>query len=84
MDPRSMDNLKDHPVPWTTPYFQKQIAPVSVNVRLGTWYRTYTYGTQYPVPAFLYVIEAFASYDGPAGACEILVFSSWILLDIIF
>ena len=32
----------------------------------------------------LYVNEAFASYDGPAGACEVLVFSSWILLDIIF
>ena len=32
----------------------------------------------------LSVIEAFASYDGPAGACEVLVFSSWILLDIIF
>ena len=49
-------NLIDHPGPWTTwwttPYFQKQIVPVSVKVRLGTLYRTQTYDTQYPDRAF--------------------------------
>ena len=59
------------------------ITLVSVNVGLWTVYKTQNNGIQYPLPTF-YVNGAFSSNDGRAEICEVLAFSSRILLDTIF
>ena len=63
---RHIQNMDPGPwtTEWTRPYFQKQIVPVSVKVRLGTLYRTQTYDTQYPVPAFLGTDHYFSGGGG--------------------
>ena len=67
------------PGPWTTPYFQKKIVAVSVKVKL--WTRYMYIKCRLPT---IYAVKGFASNDGPAGICEVLAFSSWISLNIIF